>query len=370
MKLCFLSAGSVIHTVRWANAMVKNGHEVHLMTMHDEKVDKLDQRITIHRLNIPAPLGYYLNVLQAKNIIRKLQPDVLHVHYATGYGTLSRLINYRPTLLSVWGSDVYLFPYESKHKKKILERNLQAVDYLSSTSIDMKRQTKEFSQDKPVDVVPFGIDIDDFYPVELDSHDTIVIGTVKKLDPIYGIDLLLKAVASLLTYLRENELTHLADQVRLRIVGEGPQESELRKLANDLQIGSITEFVGLIPNDRVPKYLSNMDIFVALSRSESFGVAVLEASACELPVVVSNVGGLPEVVAEGKTGYVVATDHMDLIIKRLAELVTDQDKRIAMGKAGRQFVKEFYSWNKNVREMEAVYSKTLKKSGVVINEDQ
>lgn len=357
MKLCFLSAASVIHTVRWVNAMVNQGHDVHLMTMHDEKVDKLDRRVTIHRLNIPAPLGYYLNVLQAKKIIRKLQPDILHVHYASGYGTLSRLINYQPTLLSVWGTDVYLFPYESKQKEKILRKNLQAVDYLSSTSIDMKKQTEKFISHKPIDVVPFGIELNDFQPGEKESRATILIGTVKKLEHVYGIDLLLKSVASLITFLRENQMENLADQIRLQIVGEGPQRLELQALADELKIGAITEFVGLIPNEDVPEYLNNMDIFVALSRSESFGVAVLEASACEVPVVVSDVGGLPEVVDEGKTGYSLAADNTDQIVKRLAELVSDAEKRFEMGKAGREFVKEFYSWDKNVCEMEAVYSK-------------
>src|SRR5699024_486512 len=151
----------------------------------------------------------------------------------------------------------------------------------------------------------------------------IVIGTVKKLEHVYGIDILIKTTAFLISYLREHGHDDLAKRVRLQIVGKGPQLKELKDLTKEYQSESITEFIGTDPNEEVHNYLNQIDVFTAFSRSESFGVAVLEASACEIPVVVSNVGGLPEIVQNGETGFSIPLEHMDEIVEKLAKLVIE-----------------------------------------------
>src|SRR5690625_270174 len=117
----------------------------------------------------------------------------------------------------------------------------------------------------------------------------------------------------------------------------------------------MTEFTGQVPNNQVIDELNQMDIFAAFSRSESFGVAVLEASACELPVVVSQVGGLPEVVQHGETGFIHSLDDMDGMVASFVQLVSDQEKRKQMGKKGRSFVKQHYKWQENVSKMQEIY---------------
>src|SRR5699024_11946934 len=148
------------------------------------------------------------------------------------------------------------------------------------------------------------------YHKKTKADDTIVIGTVKKLETVYSIDILIKATALLIQRLKEQSQTGIADQIRLKIVGKGPQQQELEKLAEEYHIRHMTEFTGQVPNDQVIDELNQMDIFAAFSRSESFGVAVLEASACELPVVVSDVGGLHDGVQKGECDFVSALDEM------------------------------------------------------------
>ena len=143
--------------------------------------------------------------------------------------------------------------------------------------------------------------------------------------------------------------------LRLLIVGGGEEKDSLVALASSLGIASDTTFVGSVKEDEVPKYLNTMDIFVALSRSESFGVAVLEASACGLPVVVSDVGGLTEVVSHGVTGYVVKDGDPVLAADALCQLVTHGDEAKAFGNAGRSFVMDRYSWDTTTLAMESLY---------------
>ena len=133
------------------------------------------------------------------------------------------------------------------------------------------------------------------------------------------------------------------------------------QLLKELGIADVTTFVGQVDHQGVPAQLAEIDIYVALSRldSESFGVAVLEASAMALPVVVSDAGGLPEVVVDGQTGIVVKRDDPAAAAAALEELVLDPERRTAMGAAGRRHVEEKYSWGASVELMESVYRSLL-----------
>jgi len=360
LNICFIAGASTIHTVRWVNAMVKRGHEVSLITQQKEGLNLFNKNVKIFKLPINNNLGYYLNYPVAKYYIKKIKPDIINTHYASGYGTLSRLINFTPTLLSVWGSDVYSFPYQSDIKKNILKKNLAAATEIASTSFAMREQTERFVNDKEIYITPFGIDLDKFY---LDQSkqvsDTINIGIVKKLEDIYGIEYLIKAFAILLN--EKNIIDKLNKKIKLIIVGKGKKRSYLEELAKELGIAELTNFVGVIQYNEVPNYLNTFDIFCAPSIRESFGVAVIEASACELPVIVSDVGGLPEVVDNGETGYVVPSKDPEAIADKLYELIFDQDKRKVMGQKGRKKVEQLYDWKKNVDKMEEIYQEMIKR---------
>ncbi|RKZ69916.1 MAG: hypothetical protein DRR19_33705 [Candidatus Parabeggiatoa sp. nov. 1] len=211
--------------------------------------------------------------------------------------------------------------------------------------------------DKPIALTPFGIDTTLFCPhPDLHGNTVFKIGTVKNLAPQCGIDTLIKAFYNLRNQLAD-EQPQLAQQLRLCIAGEGPQRAELQALVAKLGLSAVTEFAGYVPHTQVPAYLNQMAIYVAASRLESFGVAILEASACGLPVVVSRVGGLPEVVEEGVTGLLAEKDNVEQFATALLKLVQNQTLRENMGQAGRQMVIEKYNWQDSVSILEAVYRK-------------
>ena len=349
MKVAFLAGQNSIHTVRWANAMVEKVSELHLLTMHQPS-DPIDSKVKIYQLPYKAPHGYFFNRKPLQKLLAKIQPDLLHVHYASGYGTLGRLSNYHPLLLSVWGSDVYDFPAKSFLHRALVAANLRQADWLGSTSEVMAEQTESICPNlEHLSITPFGIDIEKFCPEPMQDKDFITIGTVKKLAYKYGIDVLLKAFA-LARDMAIAETPDLAKKLRLIVVGDGKQRKELESLARQLKIEDVTNFVGAVPHSRVPDYLNQMDIYVAASRldSESFGVAVLEASACGLPVVVSDAGGLLEVVQNEVTGYIAPKENAEATAKAIVMLVQNPSDRGRFGAAGRQLVLERYVWDENV----------------------
>jgi glycosyltransferase involved in cell wall biosynthesis len=184
----------------------------------------------------------------------------------------------------------------------------------------------------------------------------VTIGIVKSLAPTYGIDLLLRAFTGLLGGSR---LSAADIDCRLLIVGDGPQHRALLVLARELGIDGRTEFIGAVPHVEVPGLLRRFDVYAAPSRRESFGVAVLEASACALPVVVSDAGGLPEVVVDGETGLVVPRESVPALQGALERLILDATLRERLGRAGRARVEREYEWGHCVDLMERCYERTV-----------
>tara|TARA_R110002051_G_scaffold318644_1_gene401254 strand:- start:6227 stop:7339 length:1113 start_codon:yes stop_codon:yes gene_type:complete len=365
VKVVFLAAASSIHAVRWVNALACAGVRVVLVSQHDP-LQELVEAATLRKLPYSGEAGYFRNVGKLSAILREEQPDLLSVHYASGYGTTARLSGFQPTLLSVWGSDVYDFPTRSTIHRWWLRGNLVAAIRVASTSHAMAEQVRLVAPSlEQIAITPFGVETERFTPCfrePASSDDPVVIGTVKGLKKIYGIDILLDSAAMLMERLRRNEPC-LARRLRVKIVGDGPQKDELIAQAAELGIDDVVQFTDRVNHDSVPDVLHQLDAYVALSRSESFGVAVIEASACGLPVVVSEAGGLPEVVVDGQTGFVVPRENPEAAADALYKLVLDADLRRRMGEAGRQRVISLYEWKNNVRQMIDLYEDVIKTTG-------
>lgn len=358
MKQCILllSAANSVHTVRWANAFVERGRTVHLVTQH-APIQGLSPSVHVWRLPHRNGLGYLLNGGRLGRLIARIRPDVVNAHYATGYGTLARSVGRVPLVLNVWGSDVFDFPAMSWAHRALVQRNLRRADAVVSTSEVMARRTREICTGlRSLTVIPFGVETDRFSPrvSPVDTSREVVIGTVKTLASKYGIDTLIEAFARTLAATPAN-IT-----LRLRLVGGGGERLRLEAMVQGLGIKDQVEFVGAVDHARVPDELRKLDIYAALSRedSESFGVAVIEASACALPVVVTNAGGLPEVVQAGHTGFVVPKEDPVSAADRLLELVNDAALRHRLGAEGRLFVQQRYEWSGCVDRMLALIDGT------------
>lgn len=361
MKVLFLAAGSSIHTIRWVNALSQAGAEIVLATQHD-LLEPIAPAVKVRRLPHSGNIGYFRNVGALKRMIAQERPDLVNAHYASGCATTARLAGFAPTLISVWGSDVYDFPRKSSLHRWWLRGNLMAATHVASTSRAMAEQTRRIAPALgEIAITPFGVETDRFLPRSERSaapDAPIVIGTVKTLKPLYGIDVLIESFALLARRL-QHEAPQVAGRLKLRIVGDGPQRDELSRRAGELGIGEITEFVPRVPHAAVPAALHELDIYVALSRQESFGVAIIEAGACGLPVVVSDVGGLPEVVADGETGFVVPRESPQAAAEALRTLVLDAELRQRMGEAARRRVVSLYEWQRNVQQMTDLYARVI-----------
>ncbi|HFU75802.1 MAG TPA: glycosyltransferase family 4 protein [Arcobacter sp.] len=366
MKLLLLSDPNSSHTIKWAKSLAKNSIDIIIFGLGNFTVKNYEgiENIQVQTLNhnITRNEGafsklYYLKAVPTlKKLIQEFNPDIVHAHYASSYGLLGALSGFTPFIISVWGGDIFSFPEKSFLHKGMLKYNLKKADKILSTSHVMAKETKRYTN-KEIEVTPFGIDIEQFKPrdtkEELFASDDIVIGTVKTLEPIYGIEYLIRAFKILSDKYKELPL-------RLLIVGGGSLEIPLKQLARDLKIDNKTIFVGKVPFENVAKYHNMLSVSVSVSNTESFGVAVIEASSCGKPVVVSNVGGLPEVVEDKVSGLVVPPRDPKETAKAIEKLVLDLELRTTLGKNGRDRVLELYNWENNINQMISIYKEVLK----------
>jgi len=346
MKVAILGFSQSTHLTKWANGLISRGIEVILISVHNNFDSELSDKVRVHSLKPYAPWGYFLAAGKLRKLLKKIEPDILNAHYATGYGLLAHLTRFKPLLLSVWGSDVYNFPTKSIFHRLLLKIILKSATAIASTSECMLKKTLDIYNHNKTFVTPFGINENIFLPnrvqKESEKNTNIVLGTVKSLSHEYGIDTLIEAFSLII---KSKKIRH---SLILEITGGGPKARDYHELAEELGVSDRVVFYGKVAHEDVPKMINRLDIFVALSRIESFGVAILEASSCGLPVVVSDADGPKEVVKDGITGVIVPKNNPAAAAEALERLVLNPKLREQMGQAGRKLVLGNYTWEKSL----------------------
>lgn len=353
MKILLLSDLNSIHTKKWVSALSDNGINLCVFGFSAPEDDFYAKLINteihfaaerqIGKSSSFSKLSYLNYFKTLKKVYKSFKPDLVHAHYASSYGLLGSFLRHKPFLISMWGTEIFDFPKSNKLNRFILKRNLKRADHLFSTSHAMAKEAELYTS-KEIHIIPFGVNLDQFTPVKKHSSNEVVIGIVKTLEPNYGIRFLIDAFKQL-------TLDLPAQKMKLIIAGSGSEENALKEQVKSLNIESLVDFRGYIKNEMVAACFNEMDIAVVSSLEESFGVSAVEAAACEIPVVATRVGGLPEVVLDNITGLLCEPANVNDLKSKLEYLVLNPDLREKFGKDGRTFVLSKYDWQRNVQEM-------------------
>lgn len=300
------------------------------------------------------PIRKWIRFIQCISTLREItktfQPDIVHAHYIYNYGFLGAISMVKNLIISVWGTDILIHPYENTLKRLLIKFSLKRALFICSTSNYLRDAVFSLSKRTSL-VIPFGIDTNLFKPIDISipTHQNfITIGTVKWLEEIYGIDILIRAY-----HLFKTMYPSLG--TRLLIVGKGSQKAVLESLVNQFELTGQVTFIDNPKTQDIWKYHNMIDIFVNLSRSESFGVSVLESSACGKPIIASRIGGLKELIVEGVNGVLVESENIREAAEAIHSLTVDPVRRHKMGTAGRRRVLEKYEWESSLVQMTNLY---------------
>jgi len=358
-----------IYILEMAKRLAARGVQVDVFTRHH---DPLDPQVVMlapgaRLIHLPAGappldksgvyelLPQFISQMRRFCIANRLNYDLVSTHY-----WLSGLVGMR--LASEWGvphTTSFHTMAEMKRRGRPEETEVEqrdvsesaiacAADSIVVWTNDEKDAIVDYCDIDPakVSVIPPGVDLSRFRPMsQSQSREFLGYGEEKnilfvgRLEPLKGLDVLLRAVAAL-----EN-----LSNVTLNVVGgdeNSKEKSRLQSLASRMKLTQTVRFIGSVSQEELPLHYNAADVCVLPSHYESFGLAALEAAACGRPVVASEVGGLPSIVRNGSTGFLVEPKHSDSMAERLCELLGDDMLRSRMGSAARTHA-ETLGWDRS-----------------------
>jgi len=286
--------------------------------------------------------------------------QVIHAYQYTAffYSFLSKL--FHPKIKVIFNERGRFYPDLVSTKRRLFNRIINPwVDKITAVSDDTRTSLVEkegFAQNK-IEVIYNGIDTQNFYSTQESSRQTILtefhisperilLLFVGRINSVKNLPLLLRSFA---------ELRKVKPTATLLVVGEGEELENCKKLGAELGLSDKDLiFTGL--RTQVRDFLACAHIFVLSSYTEGLSGALLEAMAYALPVVCTRVGGNPEIVKEGETGFLVPSDDVSAFSQALIKLANDKDLRLQMGLAGQSRVKENFSYQKMVQRYETLYT--------------
>jgi glycosyltransferase involved in cell wall biosynthesis len=339
MRICIFAHPGATHTKRMVAALRERGATVHLVY----KGDHQPEGATYERFAVPGlSLGNSVrrSVRRAKYLSKFFKEhDLVTVFYLSDWGFYDDPISCGRLALWPWGSDINPPPGAPPETPRLRERRLEmfkGAHGIATCSHWFAGKVADYGSVDPcgVNVIPLGVDLDLFRPSPQPSGEPIV-GFLKGFGPAYGAERFIAAMPAIIAQ---------APDVRFELVGTKKGASELRRKVMDPDMASRIRWLEPQPHSEIPKLLNRWQVSVIPSVVESFGVAALESSACGVPVVAANVGGLPETVIHGETGLLTDASDRDQLAEAVVTLLADEDRRIEMGRVGRQFVAKHFEW--------------------------
>jgi len=347
-------AGTEIATYNIAKYLAKKGNEIHVITLRDEmfpKREKLDNffvhRVDFKKIRLIGVISLWISILVK---IKEIDPDMIHIQAISIAipGLLSKIFLKKPYIVWGRGSDVYLPDKFTKLTSKMVLNNASAVIALNE---DMKIKMSNICKKDEIVILPNGIELEKFKDIYLMEQESIkktiiFVGTLKS---VKGVKYLIKAMKI---------ITEKSPDTSLLIVGDGQEKEKLETLVQELNLQNSIRFAGKVTNEQIPKYMAQADLFVLPSLSEGFPLVVVEAMASGLPIVTTNVRGLPEIVQNGENGFNVEPKNPEDLAEKILLILESKDLREKMSKKNLIKANE-YTWDRVVDELIKVYISAL-----------
>lgn len=362
--------GSGVVATELGIALSEKGHKIHFITYTQPARlnNVLAENINYHEVGIPDyPLFQYtpyeLALASTMVSVAKYEKlDLLHVHYAIPHASAAFMAKQIlkqegidiPVITTLHGTDITLVGKDASYEP-VVTFSINQSDVVTAVSEDLKRDTYEhFNITKDIEVVPNFVDLEKFKKLKKDHFRTAICPNGEKL---------MVHVSNFRKVKRVQDVIHVFKGVneivscKLLLIGDGPERTKMEELCRELGVCNDIRFLGKL--NVVEEVLSISDLFIMPSEKESFGLAALEAMACEVPVISSNAGGIPEVNMHGYSGFVSKVGDVSDMVSNALEILKDENldkyKKQAYARA------QEYDLHKVLPMYEALYSKVVSK---------
>lgn len=357
--------GSGVVATELAKGLAQRDHKVHILSYaRPARLDSFQSNISYHEVNINTyPLFEYppydlALANQMASMIEYEGIDVLHVHYAIPHATSAFLAKqilgdkarHVPIITTLHGTDITLVGSDASYKN-VVDFSINQSDGVTAVSEYLKEETyKRFDIRKEIEVIPNFIDLDRFkrsnkghFKKAICPEDEKVVVHVSNFREVKRVP----EVISIFDRVLKKDI-----KAKLLLVGDGPDRQRAERRCRELKICDQVRFLG--KQEQVEEVLSIADLFLIPSGSETFGLAALEAMGCGVPVISSNIGGLPEVNIHGETGYLCDLDDIDCMADYAIKILTDEELHQDLSKQARKRA-EHFEMSKVVNRYESYY---------------
>lgn len=328
--------GSGVLATELGIALAHNGHQVHFISYRQPaRLNHFHENLFYHEVNFENyPLfDYppYETTLASKlvNVVKYEKLDILHVHYAVPHASVAYMAKkillqegiYIPVVTTLHGTDITLVGRDPSFKP-VVAFSIEKSDGVTAVSNSLKTQTLEyFCISKEIKVIYNFIDFKRFKPYNKTHFKKAIAPNGEKIlihtsnfRPVKRVDDVVKIFAKV----------HKKIPSKLLLIGDGPERQNVEQICRDLELtNSEVRFLG--KQEMIEELLAIADLFLLPSESESFGLAALEAMACEVPVISSNTGGIPEVNVHGVTGFMGNIGDTDTMADYAIQILSDEN---------------------------------------------
>lgn len=305
--------GSGVVATELGKALAKEGHHVHFITYSQpSRLDFLNENLFYHEVDFRSyPLFEYPPyelALASKmvDVVKKEKLDLLHVHYAIPHASAAYMAKQIlrsqgiviPVVTTLHGTDITLVGKDPSYEP-VVTFSINQSDGVTAVSEDLRRETYEhFKIENEIDVIPNFIDLDKFKKQKKDHFKKAICPNGESLVVHTSNFRKVKRIGDVVNIFAN---IHKEIPAKLLMIGDGPERAKAETMSRELNIEGDVRFLGKL--ESVEEVLSVADLFLMPSEKESFGLAALEAMACEVPLISSNAGGLPELNQQGVTGF-------------------------------------------------------------------
>jgi len=367
-----LIGGAEVFAQEVAEYVATKVGEADVITLHpDKSLSKFEliNNVTVHRIGV-SRIGY----LRFLGGFLRLLWHVLKLNKARNYdlihsvqdgifcyvGTCVKRLTGRPHLITIQGGNIsagFKNDLSGKILCKLQKWSFKNADWVHVISRSLAQESERLGA-KNIAVLPNGINSRLFKPMDkekirrkysLSPKEKIVV-SVARLAPVKGVDCLIRAIGLLV----EN-----ISALRLIVIGDGKQRMELEQLIDQLHLNNKVQLLGFIPHEQILEYLNMADVFVLPSRHEGLGIALIEAMACGIPVIGSNVDGIVDLIEHEKNGILFPPNDEKELARALDKLLQDENLRRAFIEEGLEKVKENFLWSSILPKIEDIYTELV-----------
>lgn len=347
MRICFLSAGTFAHVGPYLDWFHRAGHEVHFVALSPSP----PRAVPVHAFGRgTGKWEYPLTMLRARHVIKKLNPDVVHAHYATSGGLASLVCGRRPVVVTAHGTDLTAGA-RSPVWRPLLRAIFGSADCVNTVSDDLKEMAVELGipQDK-IEVLTPGVDLARFHPGSRPRLGPVRILCARRLEPTYDPLTVVRGLRA---------LKSKGVEFRMTFAGAGPLRADTEALMGNLGLAAETEFVGEVPHSAMPVLLREHDVYLSASLWDGTSLSLLEAMATGLFPVVSRIKANEAWLEDGVSGVLHAPGDAEGLAAGVLRCVREPALAWAAAAANRARVAARADRAANMARLEELYRKLV-----------